>query len=53
MKTEISIDLWGGKRLSQLLVLFLAFALVLQCSTLKIGVTLIDGIRMTRLGYGI
>ena len=28
MKTEISIDLWGGKRLSQLLALFVAFALV-------------------------
>jgi hypothetical protein len=28
MKTEISIDPWGGKRLSQLLVLFVAFALV-------------------------
>jgi len=28
MKTEISIHPWGGKRLSQLLVLFVAFALV-------------------------
>ena len=28
MKTQISIDPWGGKRLSQLLVLFVAFALV-------------------------
>jgi hypothetical protein len=27
MKTEISIDLWGGKRLSQLLALLVAFAL--------------------------
>ena len=30
MKTEISIDLWGGKRLSQLLALFVAFTLVTQ-----------------------
>ena len=28
MKTEITIDPVGGKRLSQLLVLFVAFALV-------------------------